>query len=42
MSVWAPISSEAQRITPTDEQAERVNQIIEDMLHACVLMDGLK
>jgi hypothetical protein len=26
----------------TDEQTERVNQIIEDMLHACVLMDGLK
>jgi hypothetical protein len=40
MSVWAPISSEAQPITP--RQTERVNQIIEDMLHACVLMDGPK
>jgi hypothetical protein len=26
----------------TDRQMERVNQIIEDMLRACVLMDGLK
>jgi hypothetical protein len=26
----------------TDGQAERVNQIIEDMVHAYVLMDGLK
>jgi hypothetical protein len=26
----------------TDSQTERVNQIIEDMLHACVLNDGLK
>jgi hypothetical protein len=26
----------------TDRQTERVNQIIEDMLHACVLTDGLK
>jgi hypothetical protein len=26
----------------TDEQTERVNQIIEDMLRACVMMDGLK
>jgi hypothetical protein len=26
----------------TDGQTERVNQIIEDMLRACVLMDGLK
>jgi hypothetical protein len=26
----------------TDGQMERVNQIIEDMLSACVLMDGLK
>jgi hypothetical protein len=25
-----------------DEQTEQVNQIIEDMLHACVLNDGLK
>jgi hypothetical protein len=25
----------------TDSQTERVNQIIEDMLHACVLNDGL-
>jgi hypothetical protein len=26
----------------TDGQTERVNQIIEDMLHVCVLTDGLK
>jgi hypothetical protein len=26
----------------TDGQIERVNQIIEDMLRACVLNDGLK
>jgi hypothetical protein len=26
----------------TDGQTERVNQIIEDMLRACVLMDGPK
>jgi hypothetical protein len=26
----------------TDGQIERVNQIIEDMLHACILTDGLK
>jgi hypothetical protein len=26
----------------TDEQTERINQIIEDMLHACVLNDGPK
>jgi hypothetical protein len=26
----------------TDGQTEQVNQIIEDMLHACVLMDGPK
>jgi hypothetical protein len=26
----------------TDDQTERVNQIIEDMLHACVLNDGPK
>jgi hypothetical protein len=26
----------------TDGQMERVNQIIKDMLHACVLADGLK
>jgi hypothetical protein len=26
----------------TDGQTERVNQIIEDMIRACVLMDGLK
>jgi hypothetical protein len=26
----------------TDGQTERVNQIIEDMLHACVLNDGPK
>jgi hypothetical protein len=25
-----------------DRQTERVNQIIEDMLHACVLNDGPK
>jgi hypothetical protein len=25
-----------------DGQIKRVNQIIEDMLHACVLADGLK
>jgi hypothetical protein len=25
-----------------DCQTERVNQIVEDMLHACVLNDGLK
>jgi hypothetical protein len=30
MSVWAPISSEAQPITP--RQTEQVNQIIEDMI----------
>jgi hypothetical protein len=40
MSVWTPISSEAQPITP--KQTERVNQIIEDMLCACVLTDGPK
>jgi hypothetical protein len=43
MSVWAPVSSEAQPITPqTSGQTERVNQIIEDMLRACVLTDGSK
>jgi hypothetical protein len=26
----------------TDGQTERVNQIIEDMLHACVMTDGQK
>jgi co-chaperonin GroES (HSP10) len=26
----------------TDGQTERVNQIIEDMLRACVVMDGMK
>jgi hypothetical protein len=40
MSVWAPITSEAQPTTP--RQTERVNQIIEDMLHACILTDGSK
>jgi hypothetical protein len=40
MSVWAPISSEAQLITP--RQTERVNQIIDDMLRDCVLTDGPK
>jgi hypothetical protein len=40
MSVWAPILSKAQPITP--RQMERVNQIIEDMLCACVLTDGPK
>jgi hypothetical protein len=43
MSVWALISSEAQPIAPqTNGQTERVNQIIEDMLHACVLTDSQK
>jgi hypothetical protein len=40
MSVWAPILSKAQPIT--SRQMERVNQIIEDMLRACVLTDGPK
>jgi hypothetical protein len=40
MSVWSPISSEAQHITP--RQMERVNQIIKDMLRDCVLRDRLK
>jgi hypothetical protein len=43
MSVWAPISSKAQPITlQTNGQTEQVNQIIEDMLRACVLTDGPK
>jgi hypothetical protein len=40
MSVWAPISSEAQPITP--RLTVRVNQIIKDMFHAYVLVDGPK
>jgi hypothetical protein len=40
MRVWAPISSEAQ--PQTDGQTEWVNQIIKDMLRACVLTDGPK
>jgi hypothetical protein len=40
MSVWAPILLEARPITP--RQMERVNQIIKDMLRACVLTDGPK
>jgi hypothetical protein len=39
MSVWAPISSEAH---PTDGQMERIDQIIEDMIRACVRTDGPK
>jgi hypothetical protein len=37
MSVWEPITSEAQPHPQTDGQTERVNQIIKDMLRACVL-----
>jgi hypothetical protein len=41
MSVWEPISFAAQPITPqTEGQMERVNQIIKDMLRACVQIDG--
>jgi hypothetical protein len=40
MSAWAPISSEAQPITP--RQTEGVNQIIKDMLRAYVLTDDPK
>jgi hypothetical protein len=43
MSVWEPISFAAQPITPqTVGQMERVNQIIKDMLCACVQTDGPK
>jgi hypothetical protein len=44
MSVLAPILSEAQPAyhPQIDGQTKRVNQIIEDMLRACVLTDGPK